>query len=472
MKKVTLCLMILSTIGCQIVKPQSDYKIEAIEKHAEKMAKGDEFSGAILIAKNDSVLLKRAYGFSNLSHQVVNNTETKFGIASMGKMFTAVAIMQLKENGLLNLNNTVGEILKDYPNAEVRKKVTVHHLLTHTSGMGDFFNDKYESTPGKKINKLADYLPFFQMDSLAFDPGEENSYSNAGYIMLGLIIEKITKQSYYEYVTEHVFHKSGMNNTGWETDLVVSNLAEGYEYSFPNEAWRKTNIGDGIATSAGGGYSTVGDLFIFAKALNKNLLISEKSKELMLKDHTKHKYGYGFSLKEINKEIGFGHNGGAPGSSAELDVFINSGYIIVILSNRSPYDGWAEIRTFTRKELLGSTPSIERFLNSKNIIVAYKKQGFENASKISEKCEGKISESFIMHHADKYRQQKKYKESVDLINIVIEAHRESWFAISTLADIFLEKGEDRNALIQYKKSLSINPDNDWAREKISLLEKE
>lgn len=143
-------------------------------------------------------------------------------------MFTAVAIAQLAEGGKLSFSDTVGKLLPDYPNRVVAEKVTVHHLLTHTSGMGSYFNDKFFANLNN-MKTVADYLPLFASDPLAFEPGTKWQYSNAGFTVLGLIIEKLSGQSYYDYVKQHIFKPAGMVNTdSYERDKDVPNLAIGY----------------------------------------------------------------------------------------------------------------------------------------------------------------------------------------------------------------------------------------------------
>ncbi|MGS0526447.1 serine hydrolase domain-containing protein [Zobellia nedashkovskayae] len=151
------------------------------------------------------MLLEKAYGFQDDNERTPNGIETKYGLASIGKMFTAISIMQLIEKNEISLNQLIGEILPNYPNKDVREKVTIKNLLNHTSGLGDFFTKKYFEQPEGSIKKLKDYLPFFVNDSLAFEPGERFSYSNGGYIVLGLIIEKVSNEKYQDYVEKKYF---------------------------------------------------------------------------------------------------------------------------------------------------------------------------------------------------------------------------------------------------------------------------
>ena len=177
-----------------------------------KEAAADRFSGAALVAKNGQPILERAYGLADRPAHRPNRLDTRFNLGSMNKMFTGVAIMQLVEQGKLSLQDTIDKCLPDYPDKEIARQVTVHQLLTHTSGLGDFFNEKFR-TASHRPEKLADFVPYFAGQPLGFPPGTKFRYSNAGYIVLGLIVEKISGTNYYDYVKQHIYEPAGMVNT-------------------------------------------------------------------------------------------------------------------------------------------------------------------------------------------------------------------------------------------------------------------
>ena len=254
-----------------------------LDAYLEQAAAGDRFSGGVLIARNGRPVFKKAYGLANKSNSSVNNIDTRFDLGSMNKMFTAVAIAQLAERGKLSFTDTVGKLLPDYPNTAVAQKVTVHHLLTHTSGMGSYFNEKFFANLNN-MKTVSDYLPLFVDDPLSFEPGTKWQYSNSGFTLLGLIIEKLSGQSYFDYVKEHIFKPAGMNNTdSYERDMEVSNRAIGYTRMGDNgrpdpAAPRRANTAMRPAkgSPAGGGYSTVEDLLKFSLALQQHKLLSKK----------------------------------------------------------------------------------------------------------------------------------------------------------------------------------------------------
>jgi CubicO group peptidase (beta-lactamase class C family) len=227
--------------------------------------------------------------------------------------------------------------------------VTIHHLLTHTSGLGDYWDQLFDSHwwEIKAVQQLAD---LFAEAPLQFEPGEKFQYSNAGPIVLGLIIEAISGMNYYDYIRENVTDPAGMTNTAcYEVDRPVPNLAIGYtrmDYEGKlTESWRNNLFMHAVKGGpAGGGYSTVLDLLRFDQALRNDILLSREyfeivttGKEQMGPDF---EYAYLFGDRSVNGERIIGHNGGAPGIGAVLDIYRNAGYTVAVQCN---YDGAAMI---------------------------------------------------------------------------------------------------------------------------------
>jgi CubicO group peptidase (beta-lactamase class C family) len=284
----------------------------------EQQAAADNFSGVVMIAKNGAPLFTRAVGLADKTKNLPNRADTKFNLGSINKVFTQIAIWQLIEAGKLTLEDKLGRHLPAYPNAQAREKVTIAHLLNMQSGIGDFFGPKFDATPKSKIRTINDYLPLFADEALKFEPGTSRAYSNGGYIVLGAIIEKVTGQSYYDYVRQRIFQLAGMLNTeSYESDAKVANLAQGYTKRESASGERVSNVNTRPArgSSAGGGYSTADDLLKFVQAINANKLLNAE-----------HSRRFG----------GIGVAGGAPGINAILDINMRGGYTVIVLSNYDP----------------------------------------------------------------------------------------------------------------------------------------
>src|SRR5262249_38682917 len=212
-----------------------------------------------------------------------NRIDTKFNLGSMNKMFTAVAIAQLAEQGKLDFSDTISKHWPDYPNKEAAEKITIHHLLTHTSGLADYFGNDFMKASRDRFRKIDDYLPLFANKPLQFEPGKRFRYSNAGFMVLGGIVQRVSGQDYFDYVREPICKPATMiNRACYSVDQETPKLAVGYTHGGPgggrSKEW-KNNVFLHVIKGgpAGGGYSTVEALVAFATALRNHKLLSAKS---------------------------------------------------------------------------------------------------------------------------------------------------------------------------------------------------
>ena len=290
--------------------------LDATRSLLDSLVKADEFSGVVLVAKNGTPILEKVYGFADRERKIPNRIDTKFNLGSINKTFTAFAIQQLAFAGKFSLNDPIGKHLPDYPNKIASEKVTVQHLLDMTSGIGDFFGDRYQATPKEDLRTIKSYLPLFADKPLEFEPGTKSRYSNGGYVVLGAIIEHASGQDYYTYVQEHIFKPAGMTETeSFEKDKEVPNRALGYSREEPAaDATRRSNYSTLPArgSSAGGGYSTAHDLLKYVVALQARKLRSREA------------------------EGGFGIAGGSPGVNACVEWNPKHNYAVIVLSNYDP----------------------------------------------------------------------------------------------------------------------------------------
>lgn len=340
--------------------------VQDLRAYLQRLAAQDAFSGAVLLAEGDHVLFAQAYGFADHAFNAPNTVDTKFNVGSMGKMFTAVAILQLAQQGKLSLSDTVLKLVPDYPDKDIAAKVTVYELLTHTAGMPDIFNDRFFDSSRAKYRSTEAYLSLITGKPLLFEPGTRWDYSSGGYVVLGLIIERVSGESYYKYVREHVFKPANMLNTdNYNVDDDVPNLALGYtrlgDDNRPQlDRPRRTNVLMNFARggSAGGAYSTVEDLLHFSLALQRNRLLSRKYTELEMTGKVRagrpgDRYGFGMAETLDHGVRIVGHSGGFPGANGQLDMYPESGYTVVVLSNYD--DGARPVIGRLRLELTGQT---------------------------------------------------------------------------------------------------------------------
>jgi D-alanyl-D-alanine carboxypeptidase len=315
--------------------------IAALRAQVEKDAAADRFAGTVLLAKNGKVVFSQAYGLADREKKVPNQLDTRFRIGSMNKMFTAVSVLQLVQAGKIKLTDPLGKYITDYSNQDVAAKVTIHHLLTHTGGTGDIFGPDYNAHR-LELRTLNDYVSLYGKRAPAFEPGSQWAYSNYGMVLLGVVVERLSKQSYYDYVAEHVYKPAGMTLTGSEPESeTVRGRAIGYMRGQGGGAWTpNTDTLPYRGTSAGGGYSTVGDLMKFADALMGHKLLNPEYTELLFTGKVDsgggRKYAYGFEDGRKDGAGAVGHGGGAPGMNGDLRIYPQSGYVVAVLSNLDP----------------------------------------------------------------------------------------------------------------------------------------
>lgn len=277
--------------------------ISEVGSYCKRLADSNVFAGNVFIADKERVIYSKSFG--NHSSGKPNHPEQQFGLASLGKMFTAVGVLQLVQNKQVSLDSNVATYLPQFKNETLAKAVTIRHLLTHTSGMGDFFeNPDYQKNAGN-YKTTGNFLPLLEADTLSFKPGSGWQYSNSGFILLALIIEKVTGTSFADYIENNILQKASMT---------------------------MTKVGSG----AGGGFSTVPDLYQFANALKTNKLLNKETSRLFFEYTIDDTWGLGSVHQKLGSENVFGHGGDYEGVCTDFAMYLNSGHTVIILSNMDP----------------------------------------------------------------------------------------------------------------------------------------
>ncbi|PAE23761.1 MULTISPECIES: serine hydrolase [Bacillaceae] len=320
-----------------------------IDKKLRSVINNVGFSGVVLMKEKENNLLQLAEGYADRANETPNNPGTRFGIASGCKIFTAVGICQLVEKGILSFETRLNDVLENvFPFFD--ETITIHHLLTHSSGVPDYFDESvmddfeelWKERPMYLLNHLRDFLPMFQNKKMMFKPGEKFHYNNAGYILLGLIIEKMTGLSFQDYIQSHIFEPCGMKNSDYfRFDSLPENTAIGYIDNEEDGTWR-TNIYSLPVRggSDGGAYVTAQDMILFWEALCTSKLISEEYTEKLMTPHVQadenEYYGYGLWIIKKNEVIFKYHlMGYDPGVSFHSAYYPQSEITIAVTSNKS-----------------------------------------------------------------------------------------------------------------------------------------
>ncbi len=340
--------------GKQLTDDQIALELSA---YVQRLAKRDAFSGAVLIAKDGKPLLTLAVGLANRDFKAPNTIDTKFNLGSMNKMFTAVAVLQLAEQGKLSLDDTLAKHLdKSWLAQDILDRVKIRHVLSHTAGLGSYFNEIFGRTSRSHFRVVDDYKPLVVGETLAFEPGTEQRYSNTGMLLAGAVVEKACGSDYFEYVRAHVTGPAGMTGTDcYQLDRVNENLAVGYERVIgPGGTEYFNNIFAHVFRGgpAGGGYSTVTDLLRFDQALRAGKLLKQDSLVAAwtpVQAQHSFNYGLGFFVEQTPAGRVVGHGGDFAGISAQLSMYLDSGHTVAILSN---YDGAASLVADKARELI------------------------------------------------------------------------------------------------------------------------
>jgi CubicO group peptidase (beta-lactamase class C family) len=304
----------------------------------EDRAKSGGFSGVVLVAKAGTPIYTAVFGMADRARNVPNALDTRFNLGSMNKMWTAIAIAQLVEQGKLDLDATVGRYVPDLPNQSIRETVKVRHLLTHTSGMGSYFRNgglRNATYP----NNAGDFVSLYAGEALSFTPGARMQYSNSGFALLGLIIEKVSGQSFYDYMKRNIIDRGGMTRAAY-VDLRSRPTDVAIGYTKPADGGDAVPNWDRLeqrSSPAGGAYASAADLVAFSRALWGGKLTSAG----MVKQFTTGQvamgpsmhYAFGFGVGTLGTWRHVGHNGGAPGVNAEFMMFPDQGIDVVVLAN-------------------------------------------------------------------------------------------------------------------------------------------
>lgn len=400
--KLLLCFLLMALAGCghDNQGPSTTNNTNAdnvivkkISTVLEEAAKVENFSGAFLLAKNNQILFEQAYGLAYRPFNASNNLDTKFNLASIGKLFTSVAIAQLVERKQISLTAPIDHYLKGWMTESLAQQITVQDLLTHSSGFGSFFNDKeFQLGDASRLYiELNDYQPLVLREAPQFQPGTSQLYSNTAYLILGAIIEAVSGQSYFDYIQDNIFTPAEMKNSGFfEMDDSISNLAIGYgrEKIKGKITWKNNLFSNVIKGSpAGGGFSTVNDMFRFIQALTTHKLLNEETtKELLSGDivrpisakyHTEKIIVQGQTFDVVFSEHGpaglwnkyglevfnthplrIGHSGGGMrGINNDFIIYPNLGYFVIFFSNYTG-EGMLDPRTQI-EQLIDQTVNIK-----------------------------------------------------------------------------------------------------------------
>ena len=453
-------------------------KSQKIDEYLNKCYEYGVFNGSALVSEHGSVILKKGYGYANLEWNIANEPDTKFRLGSITKQFTAMLIMQLVEKDLVKLDGKISDYLPYYPK-ETGDKITVHQLLTHTSGIFNYTNDpEFFQKERFFPYKPEEIIKLFSGKELDFEPGTKWSYSNSGYIVLGAIIEQVTGKAYEQVLDENILTPLGMNNTGydhWET--ILSKRAWGYNKVF--DSYRNAEYLDmSLPYAAGSLYSTVEDLFVWGEALYTDKLVSYESLKKMMTPYMNN-YGYGLGIRKVSMNEGkdritlVSHSGGINGFNTYMGRYIEDKNTIILLSNAVPFN-YPEVATAIKNILYNKTYDEPKRSAAAILYKEIEEKGIDAAisdiKKLKESKEYDFNEAEINMMGYTFMRIGKLKEAIEVFKLNIELFPNSWNVYDSMGEAYMNNGDTKLAIDNYKKSIELNPNNTGGIEALKKLE--
>ena len=325
---IAFVLLFHSASSCRT--PPDSPVAQRLEAYLKPFVDTGNFTGCVLVASKRRVLFRRSYGMANYELHVPNSPETRFHIASVSKPFTAAAILQLEEQGRLSVSDHLSRFIPDFPNGD---KITLDNLLTHTSGIPNVNDLPDYDTFARTPHTLQQLVARFAGMPLDFQPGSDYHYSNSNYNLLALVLEKVSGESYGEYIRKHIFAPAGMRDSGYDGNALrlIPLAASGYEPAGVTAYEHAPYLDWSNKTGNGSLYSTVDDLYRFVRAFGANVVLQAATRQKYYVEGRGNRYGW-FVRKRLGRRV-MSSNGRSPGFTAALDRYPDDDVTIIVLSN-------------------------------------------------------------------------------------------------------------------------------------------
>ena len=473
--------LLLLTVSIAASAALSQDKAAKIDEMMKAYFEFGQFHGSALVAENGKVIYKKGFGQANYEWDIPIEPNTKFRLGSITKQFTATLILQLREQGKIDLQGKLSDYLPYY-RKDVGDKVTIHQLLNHTSGIPSytglpgFFEDVSRNPYG-----VEDFVKKYCSGELEFEPGSKYSYNNSGYFLLGAIIEQITGKKYEEVLQEKIFDPLGMKDSGYDHHAtILKNRATGYNKT-PDGYANSEYLDMSIPYAAGSLYSTVEDLYKWDRGLDTEKVLKNESKELMFKPGMSN-YGYGFVIEEM--EIGktgtkvktIGHGGGINGFNTLITRLPESDSLVVLLGNVVAIQKLGDITKGAIDILNGQPYAKPKYSIAETLLKTYEKDGAAAAVaqyrelKKSKRDSYDFAESELNTLGYRLLSTGKTNDAIEIFKLNVEMFPESSNPYDSLGEAYLAAGNKDLALRNYRKSVELDPNNENGKAAIKRIE--
>lgn len=469
-KKTMIMASVIFLAITQVAIAQS--KMEEIDKLVALYHEYGKFNGSVLVSEQGKILYQKGHGMANMEWDIKNDTDTKHRLGSISKQFTAMLILQLAAEGKIDLHAPIDNYLPDYPN-DHEPKITTHHLLTHTSGIPNYTSfEGFFKNDSRDPYTPVEFLDVFKDKKLDFAPGEKFNYSNSGYFLLGVLIEKASGKSYETLLHENIFTPLEMTGSGYDHHKdILKNRATGYEKY--GDGFINSNYLDmSIPYAAGSLYSTVEDLYIWDQALYGNKMLSKEDMDLYFKPQIKAfgdaKYAYGWAVgydkigNTTDSIYTISHGGGINGFNTIISRAPSDKSLVVLLNNT----GSAPLNQMTRSIraiLKGKTYTLPRKSGAYEVLAVIQKDGIEKGEahyqKIKEDDGYDLNENQMNEIGYLLLGEDKFTEALEVFKWNMEAYPESFNTYDSYAEASMKAGHKEDAITYYEKSIEMNPGN-------------
>jgi len=451
----TVVLLSLTIDGCS-----TQTKSSTIDSLMRALANRGQFSGSVLVAEHGNVIYENAFGFADLKNKISFTTTTPCYLASLSKQFTAMAVMILQEQGKLSYADPLSKYFQAFPSYSQR--VTIRNLLNHTSGISDYVGLGLER-PGLTNSDVLKAL--VALDSLEFAPGQKFQYSNSNYVLLAMIIEKVSGEPYHAFLKTHIFEPLGMNGTFVRDSLhpPVPGSARAYNRFGDDEDYDLLTYGEGAT------YSSVHDMFkwdqaLYTEKLVKQSTLSDAFKGATLNDGTISGYGFGWALARYDTETIMAHAGRYGGFNTYIKRFPEERSAIIFLTNHD-FKNMSPIGNALINILHDKPYTLPRLSVADMMFRTYKASDFATALqqyrvlKANNDTSYDFSESELNELGYEFLSMKSYPEAIEILKLNAEEFPASSNVYDGLGEAYMDNGDRELAIRNYKKSLELDPTN-------------
>jgi CubicO group peptidase (beta-lactamase class C family) len=460
-----------------LISVQAQDKSKNIDELVNKYHEYNQFTGSVLVAENGNVIYEKGIGLANFEWNIPNEPDTKFRLGSITKQFTSMLIMQLVEKGKIKLESNLSDYIPYY-RKDQGDKITIHHLLTHTSGIPNYTNDpKFLQETSRDPYGVKEFIEKFCCGDLEFEPGTKWNYSNSGYFILGAIIEQVTGKTYETVLKENILEPIGMNSTGYDHNQeIISKRASGYNNIF-GKIENAPYLDMSLPYSAGSLYSTVEDLYKWDQSLYTDKLLSNENKEIMFKPFFEN-YAYGWGVLEIQigdiKKKIISHSGGINGFNTIIVRFVEDRNLIVLLCNVLP-PNLGSLQKGISNILYNQPYEMPKRSLAEILAKDIESNGIEHAIKEfnalkENKKVYQVNENELNQLGYLLLGSNKIKEAIEVFKLNTEIFPESYNVWDSIGEAYMMSGDKENAIKYYKKSLKLNPDSQSGKDALKKLE--